>query len=500
MNAASDCVRNGYVELRDGTKVPVVNAMSAATPLTGDMPVAAGRLQGQAVTVLRDTGCNTVVMRRDLVSDESLTGRSSLVYLVDGTAKILPEARVHVQTPFYSGTITAMCMDSPLYDVILGNIPNVRAPGDPDVDWNRSDETEERAPDDKPENTGVSAAAAVAIRSREMISPETSRGKAPEMEQGVAHKETPTERCAAVPKPRKLEEDGVQTEGDGPENPNPAAKLPRKRGSSHVEKTRSSKKRRISWSRSSGSEDLPDVLGIAPDNKDEKGTLGPPERETSRNGALDGERRKVGARSERGGGDKDGVIKGKPAEVRAGGSKADSPASQPATHENGSRDPESCEGPPIVQPHGHLKERPKKKTARANSNARAKGAREASSLPKSDSFKTEKASSPSVRPTGHRGTASRRKTENAKNDSSVRSDVMKSSGSLRKMLRGVTAIKGNLPLSQSATCTQDRSARERDPGTKVDLEAADYAAFYGGARTTGHSKLSSALRRPRLGG
>lgn len=169
MNAASDRVRNGYVELRDGTKVPVVNAMSAAALLTGDMPVAAGRLQGQAVTVLRDTGCNTVVVRRDLVSDESLTGRSSLVYLVDGTAKVLPEAKVHVQTPFYSGTITAKCMDSPLYDVILGNIPNVRAPGDPDVDWNRSDETKNRAPDDKPENTGVSTTAAVETRSRKKM-------------------------------------------------------------------------------------------------------------------------------------------------------------------------------------------------------------------------------------------------------------------------------------------------------------------------------------------
>lgn len=59
--------------------------------------------------------------------------------------------------------------------------------------------------------------------SREKISLEMSRGKAPEKEQGVVHKETLTERDAAVPKSRKLEEDGVHTGGGGPENQNPTA-------------------------------------------------------------------------------------------------------------------------------------------------------------------------------------------------------------------------------------------------------------------------------------
>ncbi|KAG0414595.1 hypothetical protein HPB47_008246, partial [Ixodes persulcatus] len=67
-------VKGGYVELRDGTKVPVVNAVFGTSRLMGEMPVAAGRLHGQAVTVLRDTGCNTVVVRRSLVPDDNLTG------------------------------------------------------------------------------------------------------------------------------------------------------------------------------------------------------------------------------------------------------------------------------------------------------------------------------------------------------------------------------------------------------------------------------------------
>ncbi|KAG0430534.1 hypothetical protein HPB47_022610 [Ixodes persulcatus] len=39
------------------------------------------------------------------------------------------------ETPFITGEITAKCMENPLYDVILGNIPAVRAPENPDLAW-----------------------------------------------------------------------------------------------------------------------------------------------------------------------------------------------------------------------------------------------------------------------------------------------------------------------------------------------------------------------------
>ncbi|XP_040064309.1 uncharacterized protein LOC120838441 [Ixodes scapularis] len=135
-NTTASCVQGGYVELKDGTKVPVLNAVSEPEPPMTNMPVTAGKIQGKTVSVLRDTGCNTVVVRRSLITEADLMGESSPVYLVDGTVRILPEARVHVDTPFFTGDLIAKCMENPLYDVILGNIPNVRAPGDPDQSWN----------------------------------------------------------------------------------------------------------------------------------------------------------------------------------------------------------------------------------------------------------------------------------------------------------------------------------------------------------------------------
>lgn len=99
------------------------------------VPVRAGRVGKRTVTVLRDTGCNTVVVRRNLIPEEDLTGTAKAVYLVDGTVKMLPEARLWMQTPFFTGQVTAFCVENPLYDIILGDIPGVRTAGEPNPEW-----------------------------------------------------------------------------------------------------------------------------------------------------------------------------------------------------------------------------------------------------------------------------------------------------------------------------------------------------------------------------
>uniref|UniRef100_A0A6B0VEV3 Putative reverse transcriptase n=1 Tax=Ixodes ricinus TaxID=34613 RepID=A0A6B0VEV3_IXORI len=130
-------VQNGYVNLKNGERLPIVNSIIVAGTkhLTDGVPVQTGKVGKRVVTILRDTGCNTVVVRRSLIADEDLTGTSKAVYLVDGTVRVLPEARLSMRTPFFSGEVTALCMKSPLYDVILGNIPGALAAGEPDLEW-----------------------------------------------------------------------------------------------------------------------------------------------------------------------------------------------------------------------------------------------------------------------------------------------------------------------------------------------------------------------------
>ncbi|KAG0425382.1 hypothetical protein HPB47_027440 [Ixodes persulcatus] len=80
-----------------------------------------------------------------------MTGIRRPVYLVDGTAKMLHEARVRVSTPYFRGVVTALCVEEPLYDVILGNVTGVRDPDSPGVDCEKEDDP----PDSHVEADGV---------------------------------------------------------------------------------------------------------------------------------------------------------------------------------------------------------------------------------------------------------------------------------------------------------------------------------------------------------
>ncbi|XP_042147410.1 uncharacterized protein LOC121836549 [Ixodes scapularis] len=125
-------VQDGYMELKNGDRLPVVNSTieKEETNLTNGVPVRTGRA----------------------------------VYLADGTVKMLPEARLLVRSPFFSGEVTALCMESPLYDIILGNIPGVRAAADPDPEWDALPAAEESRPETDVRNEEPTVTAAVETR------------------------------------------------------------------------------------------------------------------------------------------------------------------------------------------------------------------------------------------------------------------------------------------------------------------------------------------------
>ncbi|XP_075539731.1 uncharacterized protein LOC142574564 [Dermacentor variabilis] len=128
----------GYVVLQGGETVPIVNmTLMRQGPRcdSGNLPVGRGFLESQPVSVLRDTGCNTVVVRLSLVPEDKMTGTKSPVFLLDLTIHYLPEAIVYLESPFFTGVARVKCMRDPLYDVVLGNIEGARAPDDPANSW-----------------------------------------------------------------------------------------------------------------------------------------------------------------------------------------------------------------------------------------------------------------------------------------------------------------------------------------------------------------------------
>jgi len=88
------------------------------------MPVSEGLLESQPVKVLRDSGCTTVVVRRSLVPEDKLTGQEERCVLIDGTVRHTPVAQIYLETPYFTGITNAVCMNNPLFDVIVGNVPD----------------------------------------------------------------------------------------------------------------------------------------------------------------------------------------------------------------------------------------------------------------------------------------------------------------------------------------------------------------------------------------
>ncbi|KAL1484489.1 hypothetical protein MTO96_011287 [Rhipicephalus appendiculatus] len=102
------------------------------TGLTKGMPMLLGKISGKEIMVLRDTGSSTVFVRKDFVRESELTGRTSPLRLIDGSIRVLPEAKIELEAPYFSGRVTALCMTTPLFDLIIGNIDGARGPNDPE--------------------------------------------------------------------------------------------------------------------------------------------------------------------------------------------------------------------------------------------------------------------------------------------------------------------------------------------------------------------------------
>ena len=113
------------VQLKCGCKLPVI-ADACQNDSALRMPVESGLFAGREVSVLRDTGCSTVVVRESLVPSEMLTGEKKMCVLIDGTVRWTPVAQIEIDTPYFTGSDKAVCMKNPLYDIIVGNVDGAK--------------------------------------------------------------------------------------------------------------------------------------------------------------------------------------------------------------------------------------------------------------------------------------------------------------------------------------------------------------------------------------
>ena len=135
---SDSCINSGSVKLECGHELPVVTLTCDEQKRythVGNLPIYDGFVGTVKVKALRDSGCSSVVVRRDLVSQERMTGSSKYCVLLDGTVRKFPVAKVKIRSPFFSGICEALCAENPVFDLIIGNVEGVRAPSDPDISW-----------------------------------------------------------------------------------------------------------------------------------------------------------------------------------------------------------------------------------------------------------------------------------------------------------------------------------------------------------------------------
>ena len=95
------------------------------------MPLATGKVGENEVEVLRDTCCNGVIVRKELVKKEDFTGSMGYVMAIDRILKEAPIAEIKVDTPYYTGVTQAICLRDPLLDLVIENIPGAQNSDNP---------------------------------------------------------------------------------------------------------------------------------------------------------------------------------------------------------------------------------------------------------------------------------------------------------------------------------------------------------------------------------
>nr|KAG5685575.1 hypothetical protein BaRGS_009790 [Batillaria attramentaria] len=48
---------------------------------------------------------------------------------------MIPLAKINVSTPYLTGEVKALCVETPVYDLIIGNVKGARDAEDPDPEW-----------------------------------------------------------------------------------------------------------------------------------------------------------------------------------------------------------------------------------------------------------------------------------------------------------------------------------------------------------------------------
>ena len=98
---------------------------SSIQEFSGRLNLRSGKVNGVTCSVLRDTGATVCGVRRRLVHSDQFTGEKIKCVSFGGRVDEFPLAKVSISSEFISGEVVCCVLDTPVADLIVGNIPHV---------------------------------------------------------------------------------------------------------------------------------------------------------------------------------------------------------------------------------------------------------------------------------------------------------------------------------------------------------------------------------------
>ena len=90
-------------DMKYGCSFPVVGNVCDQIP--SNLPIMQGCVGETPFTTLRDTGCSRIVVKRDLVRDNQLTGKKRILVMINRSAITVSIARCKIVSPVCSGEV-----------------------------------------------------------------------------------------------------------------------------------------------------------------------------------------------------------------------------------------------------------------------------------------------------------------------------------------------------------------------------------------------------------
>ena len=110
--AVQECIQDGELQLANGQSVPIIAGGCTIYSLDGErnFNLQTGVVGDTEVRVLRHTGCELAAVRKDFVSEVKMLDKRFVMIMIDGQAKIVPAALIHIDTPKYRGSLEVMVL------------------------------------------------------------------------------------------------------------------------------------------------------------------------------------------------------------------------------------------------------------------------------------------------------------------------------------------------------------------------------------------------------